>query len=375
MKKRSNLIIYILLVLMLICLGAGVYGYLNQGASNTTKKKETEKKEYKATNLYYIDGISTEEMPIQEEIEIEGTTDKVKLYTLDLTKTTCSNNVEYSWDEEKWEFTPVLTTDTKCRLYFNKLVHSITLTSINGKLPNEVASLTKKIINGKTISIKVEPTAGYNFEGDEEEPLSCAKNNSQNTSALTVKAKYDKENNELTINSINQDVTCSLSFGVSTYTVTVTNVVNGNLSGEKIKKANYGETVEFDVAPNENYGNPNVVCSNAQNATLEDNKLIITGLSKDTECSVSFSMMIVRHTVTLNIDHASLIASSSSPKQVLDGENAVFGVAAVDPSYTFTGSDITCTPSDTNITIEGSIITIKNITSDVTCNIKLASTS
>ena len=81
--------------------------------------------EEKAAEVFAKYGAKEIRTPIFEATElfargVGDTTDIVnkEMYTFE--KYECSNEVKGSWDNKKWKFTPDLTADSTCKLYFIK---------------------------------------------------------------------------------------------------------------------------------------------------------------------------------------------------------------------------------------------------------------
>ena len=118
-SHRKRKIIYSLVGLIL--LGLGIFLFY-QGYTLHAKKKnfdainEISKDSNKVYFAYYIDGVISRDMPLQN----TG-------YTLDETKSNCNNGVVPTWDNTGWKFigdyhnySATDNTRTKCTLYFNK---------------------------------------------------------------------------------------------------------------------------------------------------------------------------------------------------------------------------------------------------------------
>ena len=124
MKKNKTGTLYLLLTLIIISLAGGTIGLianLNMEPSNPsdTNKDGT----FKITYKYYVDDTEVSDIVKQEKIKIanenfEGVIDEKEMYTFE--KYECSNDVKGSWNNENWEFTPDLTADSTCKLYFLK---------------------------------------------------------------------------------------------------------------------------------------------------------------------------------------------------------------------------------------------------------------
>lgn len=358
MKKKSNAIIYVLLTLVVVNLVLGSIGLIASNNKPTTLPKQGEK-DYKVTYKYYVDGSEVKEAIEQEEIQIDGEFEgsKVtkKVYSFD--KYLCTNNVTGEWNDEKWEFNPNLTSNTTCRLYFNKNFHEVKILATNGVLPNNTKEQNKTIELESEVKINVLPTDGYKFNGVE-----CTN---------SAKAEYDETTHDLTIKDVTKDnTTCTVTFGVSDYTVKVS-VDNGSPATSS-KSIKYGENAVFDITPAQDYGDPVINCSNDQKATFSDGKLTVTSITNNSECSVKFSYTIVKNKVTLKVNHGTIV--SDDFQEVLLGKSAVFGIVS-DEGYSLTDPELKCTKTDgsaSNATIKmASSIIVSNVDGDLNCEVTL----
>ena len=117
--KLENKKIYYLLDLIFLAVGLFLFyqGYtLHAKKKNFDAINEISKDSNKVYFAYYIDGVISRDMPLQN----TG-------YTLDETKSNCNNNAIVQWDNASWEakvnhknYSATDNTRTKCTLYFNK---------------------------------------------------------------------------------------------------------------------------------------------------------------------------------------------------------------------------------------------------------------
>ena len=122
--KLENKKIYYLADLFFFVVGLFLF---YQGYTLYTDKKnfdainETSKDSKDVYFAYYIDGVISRDMPLQN----TG-------YTLDETKSNCNNDVSVKWDNASWEakvnhknHSATTNTRTKCTLYFNKTAKTV----------------------------------------------------------------------------------------------------------------------------------------------------------------------------------------------------------------------------------------------------------
>lgn len=366
MKKKSNAVMYIVLLLMLISLAGGIVGFLIDKNGLLIKKPQEEiKKEYKVNYKYYLDDVEISEMVKNETLDVpnpefEGAVDTKAKYSYD--KYTCTNEVTGEWNEETWTFTPNLTADTTCRIYFVNNFHEVTLTSINSLLPNNTNTDKYLIHKDEQKVITIIPNDGYKF--DEVNKVECnKKENNENI----IKTSYNNEKNELTISNVTVDDTCTIYYKVNDFTAEL-NVANGTATETK-KNGNYGDTITFEVIPSENYRFDTVTCSNGQTATYENNMITIKGINNDTVCNVQFKPK--KYSVYLEVVNGTLLNGYSSPQQTGEGGSVSFGIS-LNEGYYLTNAKYTCDVEGTQIFGQTGIVTVVNVHSDVKCKVEPA---
>ena len=353
MKKKSNGIVIVLSVLMVVCLACGMLGLY---ADIKPAKKEPEKnegKDFKVAYRYYVDGVEVNKMVEQEYTEengteFEGAITKKPVYSFE--KYTCTNNVTGEWDEENWEFKPKLTANATCRLYFLRNSHEVTIKVNNGKLPETLPDGKIKAELNTEAKVNVLPNDGYQYE-----KVECTNE---------VTAEYDVNTKDLKITNVKKDSMCTVSFKINDYTVEA-KAANGTVTGEA-KTARYGDNVVFDVTPAENYKYESVTCTNNQNASYVNGKLTVQGITSDTVCTVQFKP--IKYSVTLTIEGGTLINGYTSPQSVSEGQKATFGVSSL-PGYEQTGAELTC-GDDTRAEFQAGVVYVYDVRKDLNCTLK-----
>lgn len=360
-KPKSKGIIITLILLIIICLICGTLGLL-ESKKTITSNKPSKEKDFKVTYRYYLDGEEVDEMIEQEFTELnnpdfEGAVEEIPNYAFE--KYTCTNDVIGEFDEEKWEFTPNLTANSTCRLYFIKTMHKVTFKASNGKLPSGNPEEEIIVALEKEGKINIIGNDGYKYDR-----VDCTNG---------VLANYDENTKDLTVSNVKKDSTCTVSFKISDFTAEVT-ASNGSVTEPK-KSSNYGGTVEFDVTPSENYKFGDLKCTNGQNGNYNEatGKLTITGLTNDTVCTIEFKP--IRYQVTLVVKNGTILSTSQNPQSVAEGRTASFGISAND-GYALTGAEASCVnPNGAKIEASGGIVSVYNVTSDLTCTVTLKATS
>ena len=122
MKLENKKIYYLADLFFVVGLFLFYQGYtLYKEKKNFDAINETSKDSNDVYFAYYIDGVISRDMPLQN----TG-------YTLDETKSNCNNNVSVKWDNASWEakanhknHSATTNTRTKCTLYFNKTAKTV----------------------------------------------------------------------------------------------------------------------------------------------------------------------------------------------------------------------------------------------------------
>ena len=359
MNKKSNAMIYIILSLLTISVIGGVVGLMAvkmNANKEENKGEEPQNINYSVTYKYFLDDEEVANEIKQQIIEInveelENEKETVEVYSFKEYR--CTNNVEGTWNNESWSFTPNLTADTTCRLYFIKNLHNVSFTTINGILPNKAKEQMKTIKKDEETIINVLPIEGYKYSS-----VNCTNN---------VVTEYNEETNDLTIKKATKDSSCTVSFEINAYKAEI-KVSNGTVN-EDTKTANYGEDIEFEITPSENYGNPTIICTNEQNLSYENGKLVISAITKDTQCTVQYKP--IKFNVSLKVNNGTLISTTPSPQSVTNGRTVSFGISA-NEGYKITGAETQCDKENTSIEVgQGGIVKIHDVTSDLSCEVTL----
>lgn len=129
----------------------------------------------------------------------------------------------------------------------------------------------------------------------------------------------------------------------------------------------YGTRKVFVVEPEEGYtiDGMTVDCTGV---TIEGNKVIVV-VKKETTCTVSLPQKKYTVEVTAengNIKNENGSFDTTSRLEVVHGNNAVFDLEA-NPKYVFDNIDVTC--ASATVDAENKILTIANITSNVSCKV------
>lgn len=358
MKKKSKGkgAIITLILLIIICLICGTVGFL-ESKKDKTDNRENKNENFQVTYRYYLDGEELEE-PLKQEFtqvenpEFEGALTEIPNYKFD--RYSCTKDVTGEWDEENWEFKPVLTANSTCRLYFVKTIHEVTFKANNGKLPsgNPEEKITAEL--DKEAKINIKPNDGYKFE-----KVECSNG---------VVAEFDDTTNDLTINNVKKDSICTVSFKISDFVVDV-KANNGTVATES-KSVNYGDNATFNVTPAENYKYDNITCTNGQKAIYnEGNKqVVVNGITSSTTCTINFKSQ--KYNVSLIVENGTPEVSN---KEVAEGGTATFTGIKPNEGFVLSGATLTCSPKNSSTVTEfqTGIAKIANVTTDLQCKITL----
>ena len=352
MNNRKPMAI-VLVALTVACLCLGTIGLLENKKNVKPVKSQ---RNYQVTYKYYLNDVEVPQMPtnatmISEEasssvIEVESTMNVEKLYAFNTYK--CTNNVTGTWDEKTWTFKHSNTADATCSLYFVTTYNTVKVEVTNAKITSENEL---KINRGKDAVIKITPNEGYVFD-----EASCTNNEV---------VDWDKDAKELIVRSVTLETTCTAKFKMSKFAVE-TQVTNG--AGSTKVEYEYGKKVEIKTVPAEEYGNPDITCTNEQKATWANDMLTIDKLTNDTKCTITFKKLQekVSFTVSIDVGEHGRLESGASSTVVLTGASASWTVRAKE-GYII-NSDPTCTAG--SVVRSGSnpyVIKLENITADAEC--------
>lgn len=349
MNNKKTLMI-ILIALTSVCLCLGTVGLLEN--KKNAKPDVKPQREYQVTYKYYLNDVEVSQMPtnatmISSEEEASSSSTKKemdveKLYAFNTYS--CTNNVTGTWNDDTWTFTHSNTADATCSLYFVTTYNTVRVEATNAKITSDKEI---KVTRGQDAVIKITPDEGYTFE-----EAKCTNNEV---------VDWDNDAKELIIRSVTLETTCNAKFKMSKFTVE-TQVNNG--TGTTKVEYEYGKKVEIKTIPAEEYGDPEIVCSNEQKATWKDDTLTIEKLTNDTKCTITFkkTQSKISYTVTLDVGDHGRIASGKATTEIMAGANAWWNIN-VDSGWLI--DQVTCTAGSARVT--GSDIKLENITSDAEC--------
>ena len=272
MNKKVFMIV--LIALTSVCLCLGTIGLLDNKKNGTPNNKP--QRNYQVTYKYYLNDVEVSQMPtnatmISEEEEVSSSSEKQqldveKLYAFHTYS--CTNNVTGTWNDETWTFTHSNTADATCSLYFVTTYNTVRVEATNAKITSEKEM---KITRGQDAVVKITPNEGYAFD--------------KATCTNEEVADWDNDAKELIVRSVTLETTCNAEFKMSKFNVE-TQVNNG--TGTTKVEYEYGKKVEINTIPAEEYGDPEIVCTNDQKGTWKDNTFTIEKLTNNTKCTITF---------------------------------------------------------------------------------------
>lgn len=348
--ENKRIIAILIGVLSGVCLILGIIGLLESKKTPTVKPI----KNYQVTYKYYLNNVEVSQMPVNPKQivdESSSISSSVEMNVEELyafNTATCTNNVTYTWDAENWKFTPSNTADSTCSLYFVTTYNVVKAEATNAKIttPTEM-----KIKRGEDAVIKITPNEGYAFE-----KAQCSNDEV---------VDWDNDAKELIVRSVTAETTCKVSFSISKFSVEAQ--VNMGTGSTKVEYE-YGKAVEINVVPAEEYGNPEIACTNNQKATWKDNVLKIDKLTDNTKCTITFKKLQSKteYTVTLDVGTNGTIISGANPTKVLAGGSVSWNVRVAEG---YKPDGITCDDGIGDIKASDSdyIVTLKNVSKDAGC--------
>lgn len=326
--NKFRLVMILMIIGILLCSAAGIYGYLNNNENNNVNK-------YDVKIEYYLDEEKVDTMP-------KNTVEEIK-YKYD--RYVCTNKVTGTWNEDKWTFTPNKTADATCKVYFAGAMYQVTLNISNGLLATDTETLINK---GKDGIFTITPTTGYVFD----------------TAICTNEEEifWDETKNELTVKNIQDNTSCDVAFKLSELEVEIS-VTNGG--GSITKTAQYGAELTSSVTPTSGYGDPTITCTNEQTGTWASNVFKVESVTSNTKCTVTFKLTAtILYTVTLEISGGH--ATTPTPQTIESGANAYFTLT-IDSGYEIDS----ITGSGCNATFENSLVVVPNVIKNTTCTVNI----
>lgn len=314
-------------VLFVICAGLGGYGLylnINKGITN----------DYTIDYIYYLD-------------DSEVTTMPGNIGAYDFSNYYCTNGVKGDWNEVEWKFVPSLTDNTTCSIYFNTKTYEVKLDVLNATTEEGFVN-TVTVKRDNNVEFNVEPKEGYQFD-----KVTCT-NNEVGT--------FDETTKKITIGPFTNGASCTVIFKVSEFKIKVEST--NSTPGSATATVEYKRNAEIELTPTTNYTLDSITCTNEQKASWANNKLTVTEVVKDTDCTVKFKLQSYKVTVKViggTVDTAS--------KTIAYGKSDSFTITP-SSTYTLDEPDIKC-----GTTASGSMdmgkLTVSSVKGITTCTITL----
>lgn len=315
-------------IFCVVCASLGGIGfYLN--------KNEPEVSDYTIDYVYYIDGNVVESMP-----ENIGSYDFDNYY--------CTNKVTGDWNEKEWKFVPNLTDNTRCELHFKTKTYEIKVDFNGASNQDSAYTGTSTVKKGESLEFIVVLEEGYGFDN-----VSCS-NNEVGT--------YDAETNKVLIGPFNAASICTVNFKLNEYDVKLEST-NGT-PGSTSVKVEHGKNASIDLSPTTNYTLESVTCTNNQKGEWKNNKLTVTGVTKETTCTVKFKLQSYK--VTVNVKGGSV---DNASKTIAHGKSDSFTITA-DETHTLDDATVSCGTTAT-ATLTNSKLQVSAVKGATTCTVTL----
>ena len=219
---------------------------------------------------------------------------------------------------------------------------------INTSVTNGSTTTPTKIVDvGNSTSITVTPSTGYKYKS-----VSCT----------NATASYNTGNNTLTLTNITDDVSCTVTNEIITYTVGVKSSTGGTVSGSSSKTVNYNGSTTFTVTPNIGYQYSSVSCPSGITGSYNtsNNTLTVSSVKASGTCTVNFTKKT--YTVRVSVTNGT---SSPTSRTVSHGSSTTFTVT---PNSGYEYESLSCVGGSYNQSTK--VLTVSNVTSTRTCTIK-----
>lgn len=350
MKKSAISTMITIIVLEILSIAGGVVGFL-ESKKQPNEQKPKDNKNYEITYKYYIDNVAAKNMPENSTVETGEDDTEETVYSFE--RYVCTNDVQGEFNVQEWKFTPNVTADSTCKLYFVSNFFEVTVNVTNGKLNELSATNNKKVKKGESLTYDITPNEGYEY-------------NATSSCSNGATATWNAETNKLTVSNVTAETKCEIKYDIKQLTVNV-KVENGTTETES-NTVEYGKDIEFTFTPNENMVYDKMECKpTIKSATYqtETNKLTISNVTADSTCTVTFKQNAFR--VTLNITNGTIVGDTT--KDVKKTGKAIFNIKA-NEGYTTSPAEMTCENGAT-ITSNGEVVRVDSVTQDTTCSMTL----
>ena len=152
---KNKPIIILTAFLLILSTAAAVVGYLEK---DKVKTDEPAKEEEKITYEYYLDDVLQDTMPNNMVTDEEGNTVNSGKYIF--SRYQCDNNVSGNFDSDAWTFTPSEVKNATCKLYFAASSYEVSLTISNGIYEGDNPVIVSRDTDAQ---IEIKPSEGYEY--------------------------------------------------------------------------------------------------------------------------------------------------------------------------------------------------------------------
>ena len=232
--------------------------------------------------------------------------------------------------------------DQTCTINIKNLKNTVKVNVANG-----VSSPESVVVDyGKDASFTLSGSTGYHYDN-----YVCTGDNESSYS-----------NNKLTIKNVTDPVTCTVTYSINKYNITI-NGVNGTASPSNVT-ADYGSKITINLTPKAGY-QVNGATTNCTGGVIDatNNSLVISNVAKNEQCSVTFAPIPYKVTLTVNG------GEGSTSKNINYNSSGTFTGVKPSTGYTSAGATVSCNGGAT-VSLSGTTVTVSKVTKAQTCTVK-----
>ena len=196
-----------------------------------------------------------------------------------------------------------------------------------------------QVLEGNTLTITLTPDSSHTTNG-----------------ATTTCSNGVINGNILTISNVQSDLDCQVVFPIKKYYISVSSST-GSVSPSSVV-VNHGNSVTLSLTPSTGYTAVGATTT-CTNATISGTSLIIRNVSKNMNCTVTFSKSVFAYNITAS--GGTITPRSGS---IGSGQNLIIQLTP-DLIHKIKGVTTTCS----NSTITGNVLTISNVQSALNCSV------
>ena len=261
-------------------------------------------------------------------------------YTLEEARVVCDNGAVGSINNNKVTISNI-TKDNICTITPDKKIYDVRLTVVNGKSD----ALNRLVEHGKSAEFNITPNTGYTMTN------------------ASISGGCRIEGNKVILDNVISDKECELTLVKEKYNVTLT---GSNVSVENSPQiVEYLGSTTFRVTANTGYTLDNSVvnCDNGAESILNNGVVTVNNIVSNTTCTITPKQLT--YEVTLVVENG----TGNTTKTVAHAGSETFNISA-NTGHTTENPEIRCTGSAVG-SINGSVVTISNVTTTQTCTVTL----